>query len=192
VKSAEDAVRAALPKNEITFHQDFRRAVFNLARYLKAVSGLLDKQAGDLKPLIREWYDKAKAFLPGRTFAETYAEFVTGWPAVKHPAGDSPVKLAWETVQRQPLPPEAKNYDDERIGKLISLCRQLQREHGGDEFFLSGYVVARLLGISQPTAAKLFKVLQADGILEVVDQGGVFKDGKRHARSYRCRPDPGE
>lgn len=190
VISTEEAVRAALPKWEIRSDDDFRKAVFRLARHLKAVPRLLDKSASDLKSVIRDWYESAKSFLHGRTFTDTYAEFVSAWPAVKHPAGDDPVKLAWEIVQRQPPPREAANYDDKRVGTLIALCRQLQIEHGGGEFYLSGYVAGRLLGISQPTARNWFKMLEADGILEVVDQGGGFKAGHRLARSYRCRSDP--
>jgi hypothetical protein len=190
VISPDDAIRAALPSGVITGDQDFRLAVFNLARHLKAVPELRDKPAGDLKPSVRDWYEQARPKFRSRLFTDVYAEFVTAWPAVKHPAGDDPVKLAWDIVQILQPPPEAAEYDDPRIGRLIALCRQLQFERGDGMFFLSGYTAAKLLSVSQPTAAKWFKMLEVDGILEVVDAGGGFKGGRREARSYRCRPDP--
>jgi hypothetical protein len=189
VISAEGAVAAALPTGDLNADHDFRRAVFLLARHLKAVPELRDRGAAELKPLVREWCVRAAAHLGGRTFTDAYAEFVTAWKAVRHPAGDDVVKLAWEIACQQPLPPEADDYDDARVGLLINLCRQLQHENelaGRREgFCLGGRKVAKLLGISQPTGAKWLAMLVEDGILEVTGHGGGFRGGHRLAREYR-------
>jgi hypothetical protein len=46
-------------------------------------------------------------------------------------------------------------------------------------------VVAKLFGVSQPTAAAWLAMLVEDGVLEVVDAGGGFRGGRRMAREYR-------
>jgi hypothetical protein len=83
------------------------------------------------------------------------------------------------------LPLESETYDDPRIGLVISLCWELQRENGGNCFFLSNRKLAELLRVTQPTAGKWLNLLVADCILEVIDIGGGFKDGHRMARTYR-------
>jgi hypothetical protein len=189
VKSAAGAVGAALPDAEVRGDRDFRLAVFNLARFLKAVLALRDRPAKDLRPWVQQWHQRAGGRLGGRTFTDTYAEFVGAWDGVRYAAGDDVVKLAWEYAQQQPPPPEASGFDDPRVGLLINLCRQLQheneREGPGARFYLSGYVAGRLLGVSQPTAANWLRMLVADGVLEPLDSGGGFRGGRRMAREYR-------
>jgi hypothetical protein len=180
-------VRAALPAGDVRRDEDFRLAIFHLARHLKGHRELALKPASEVKQLVRDWHDLARPRIGGRSITKTWLQFASAWPAVRHAVGDDMVTLAWDKVQSQPPPPEANDYDDDRIGRLIALCRHLQAEHGGDRFFLSGYRVAELFEVTQPTAAKWFKMLEADGILEVVDPGGGFRGGRRQARSYRCR-----
>jgi hypothetical protein len=189
VSTAERALAAALPTRDVRTDRDFRLAVFTLARHLKAVPELRDRPASALRPLVQEWHQQAGARLGGRTFTDTYAEFVGAWKGVRFAAGDDVVKLAWEVSSTQPPPPVAANYDDLRVGRLIGFCRQLQRENvfngRGARFALSGYVVAGLLKVSQRTAAAWLAMLVEDGVLEVVDAGGGFRGGRRLAREYR-------
>jgi hypothetical protein len=192
VKSEGEALVAALPAGGVSQDNDFRLAVFALARQLKAVPRLRDCEAPELKRLVRHWYGQAAGHLGGRTFAEVYASFIPAWGAVIHPAGDDPVKLAWDIVSRRPLPPEAEEYGDARVGLTIALCRQLQHQNEitarREGFFLRGYQLAELLGVKQPTAAKLLAMLVEEGHLEVIEDGGGFCGGHRMAREYRVAP----
>jgi hypothetical protein len=226
VISAEQALAAALPTGDIDTDAGFERAVFGLARRLKGVPELRGRPAADLRPLVRRWHEQAAGRLKwpkdtagnaaarsGRRWSavDAYAEFARAWKAAR---GDDAVKLAWASVSRQPLPPEADVYD-ERIGRLVALCRELQRQNElsgrGDQFFLSGYTVARLFDVSQPTAAKWLNMLVEDGVLEIIetaehhdddalvadDADGHPRDkpkprhGHRMARTYRMAS-PGE
>jgi hypothetical protein len=194
VISAEDALAAALPVAEVRGERDFRLAIFRLARRLKAVEELRDRPAKELRPVVRQWYERAAGRLGGRTLTDVYAEFISAWPAVRYAAGDDVVKLAWEMAQQQPRPPEAVNYDDDRVGLLMSLCIQLQHENElegrGDSFYLSSHVAGKLLGVSQPTASKWLKMLVEDEVLEVLDEGGARRGGRRMAREYRLAKRP--
>jgi hypothetical protein len=189
VKSPEGALAQALPTGDIHTDRDFRLAVFGLARHLKAVPELRDRAAAALRPLVEQWYGRAVGRLGGRTFTDAYAAFINAWRAVRYPAGDDVVKLAWDIASCQPPPPEAAAYDDERVGLLIALCRQLQHENEfanrGAHFFLGGRVAAKLLGVTQPTAAQWLAMLVDDGILEITEPGGAFRGGRRLARGYR-------
>jgi hypothetical protein len=182
-------VQAALPARAVGTECEFERAVFKLAKHLKAVGGLRDQPAKELKPLVRLWYDRAAGRLAGRSFTEVYAEFIGAWQGVRHAAGDDVAKRAWELAQQQPPPPAGANYDEPKVGLLINLCRQLQHENErsgwGAGFALSGYVAAKYLGVSQRTAANWLKMLVADGVLDVTAAGGNFRDGVRLAREYR-------
>jgi hypothetical protein len=184
-KSAGEAVRAALPSAALELDADFRRVVFGLARQLKAVPEFRHEPIGAVRGSVQAWFDQARQFLPGRSFTDVWAEFVAGWKKVRYAAGDDPVTRAWETIQGQPAPPEAEQYDDARIGRLIALCRQLQHDGGGGSFYLSGERAGELFGVTQPVAAKWLAMLVADNVLEVVDQGGGFRGGRRTARQYR-------
>jgi hypothetical protein len=194
VISAEGAVAAALPTGGVHADRDFRLAVFGLARHLKAVPELSDRPASELRPQVQRWHRLAAGHLGERTATDVYAEFVAAWKAVRFPAGDDVVRLAWDIASQEQPPPEAAGYDDPRVGQLIALCRQLQHENElvgrRTGFWLSGYVVADLLGISQPTAAKWLGMLVGDGILEITDPGGGFRGGHRLAREYRMADEP--
>jgi hypothetical protein len=187
-------VEAALPAKVLESDQDFRLAVFHLARELKAVPELRDRPAKDLKPHVRKWYDRARDRLGDRTFADTYARFVGAWASVIYAAGDDVVKLAWEMALQQPPPPEAVEYDDARIGRLMGLCIQLQQENElagrGAWFALSGYTVEALLGVSQRHASTWLKMLVEDDFLTITKPGGNFRGGRRMAREYRLAKRP--
>jgi hypothetical protein len=182
-------VAAALPAGDVRTDHDFRLAVFHLARHLKRVPDLRGRPARDLRPWVQQWHQRAGGRLGGRTGTDTYAEFVGAWTGVRSAAGDGVVKLAWELAQQQPPPPAGANYDEPKVGLLINLCCQLQRQNEmdgpGDRFYLSGRVAGTLLGVSQPTAANWLRMLVEDEVLEVLDGGGGFRGGRRVAREYR-------
>jgi hypothetical protein len=127
VISGESAVLRALPAVEVQADRDFRLAVFNLARHLKAVPELRERKAADLRPLVQQWHRQAAGRLGGRAATDAYAQFVLAWKGVRFAAGDDVVKLAWELVQRQSV--EATGYGNERIDRLVALCRTIQQEN---------------------------------------------------------------
>jgi hypothetical protein len=189
VKSAEWALAAARPTVAVHTDHDYRLAVFNLARHFKAVPELRDRTVAALRPMVKQWHESAAEHLRSRLLTDTYAEFGRAWKAVRDPAGEDVVQRAWDIAQIVTPPPEAAMYDDVRVRRLVSLCRQLQFENDRDNrrtgFYLSGRKAAKLLGVKQPTVANWLAMLVDDSILEVIEAGGGFKGGRRMARCYR-------
>ena len=61
--------------------------VFELARALKAIPALADAEARDSRDPVRRWHERALPIIGTKPFDETWADFVTAWPRVKHPKG---------------------------------------------------------------------------------------------------------
>ncbi len=178
-----DAITRALPNERITDDTDFRHGVFRLCRELRGEHAVA--LPDQLRPLVEQWWENARRFLPGRTWVDVWSEFLAGWPKVRRAAGEDQIALSWQAANALPPLPEAARYDDPRIGKLMTLCSQLQKANGGAAFFLNGRKVAELFGVSHPVAGKWLNMLVQDGVLEVIDRGGGIKAGRRMARSYR-------
>jgi hypothetical protein len=179
----EMAITLALPTELVKTDKDFRLAVFRLARHLKGVApSLLDSQ---LRPLVQRWHGLASRFLQGRTFVDTWSEFLPGWPKVRHPVGDGQVERSWLAANSLPPLPQASQYDDPRIGVLMTLCSQLQKANGNQSFSLGYRTVGQLFGISHTHGGNWLTMLVKDRFLEIVEAGGGFKGGQRTARTYR-------
>ena len=65
---------------------------------------------------------------------------------------------------------------------LASLCRELQRFHGDERFYLSGRVAGPRLGVSRVQAWRWLKTLERDGIIKPLTK---HPRGKRLATEYR-------
>jgi hypothetical protein len=50
---------------------------------------------------------------------------------------------------------------------LVSLCREMQRNSGGEQFYLSVRIIKDLLGIPKSTASRWLIMFRTVGILEL-------------------------
>lgn len=161
------AIQAALPDGPGKRH----RHVFKLVRALKAIPGLRDAKVKDLKPIVRRWHQEALTVIATKSFEETWADFVIGWPKARVPLGEETVKRAFLRACKSPSPTVARDYDDQVLRLLVALCRELQCVWGDEPFFLSCRTAGELLHIDHRVAARWLKVLVADEILEEVAKG---------------------
>jgi hypothetical protein len=192
VKSAPQAVEDSLPAAKVLGDEGLRRAVFNLAKNLKAADGMAGATADEALPWAEAWFSQCADRLNGATFTEVEIAFLDVWDDI---GGRDVIREAWEEAVSSPPPPEAAGKDDPRWGRLINFCRILQGRNvaagRGQWFCLSGYTLAPLLGLSQPAASSWLRVLVKRHILEVVNEGGGFlPDGRRRAREYRVVKQP--
>lgn len=80
------------------------------------------------------------------------------------------------------FPPEVAWHDAPKVRELALWCRELQREAGDKPFPLAARVVEERLAINRTTAAKMLKMLCADGVIELAS---LFDFGHGKANYYR-------
>lgn len=158
------------------------RRLFELARELKALPHLKDAPLTDLRPIVKQWHDKALPTIGTKPFEDTWFDFCDGWGRVKRAKGEG---LADDLLARAiaaGVPKEAAHYERHELKLLVALCRELQRQSPGKPFFLSCRLAGEQLGVEHHTAARWLRGLQADGILLLVKEGHI---AKRLATEYR-------
>ena len=182
--SVDDAIEAAIRDAQPDRVGQRNRAVFELARALKAVPGLADAPVGDLRDTVRRWHEQALPIIGTKPFDETWADFVAAWPRVRFPKGQEPMTLIIQRADASPPPAVAELYDAPQTRRLITICRELQRASGDGPFFLSCRTAGLLLGLDQTTAWRRLGMLVVDDVLLVVQNGT-----KRRATRYRYTGD---
>ena len=162
---------------------DRNRAIFDLARALKALPALCDADPRELRPNVVQWHKMALPVIATKPFEETWIDFLQAWPKVKYPLGTGPMEETFKRAKSATPPPEATRYDQTKVKLLASLCRELQRDAGKGPFFLSCRTAGRLLEVDHTTAWRWLMVLFVqDGLLEVTERG---RPGGRRATRFR-------
>lgn len=167
LQKIQEAIISTLPKYE----GERNRALFELARALKAIPGLADANSHDLRDVVRRWHKLALPVIGTKPFDDTWAEFVYGWPRVKFPKGSEPMTQILANADASELPPVAELYDCPLTHRLIKLCRELQRAAGDGPFFLSCRTAGELLGVDHNTAWKRLRMLESDDVLKATARG---------------------
>lgn len=68
-------------------------------------------------------------------------------------------------------PPCSDEYECEGTRLLVRVCRELQRQSGSDPFFLGCRTASQITGLDRQTAHRRLKLLQADGVIGLVENG---------------------
>lgn len=174
----ERAIRTTLPRKA----GQRNRAVFALARALKAIPALADADTSALRDTVRRWHEQVLPVIDTKDFDETWADFTYAWPRVRFPAGTSPMETALKNADAATLPAGLANvYDSPVTHRLVKLCRELQRMSGADPFFLSSRTAGELLSVNHRTVWRRLGMLEADGVLSVVKRGT-----RGRATRFRC------
>ena len=151
----------------------WKRAVFRLARALKAIPHFSTQNAGALRPVVAEWYARATGILNGDLppLEEVRADFYRAWPKVKYVIGEGPLDTLFKRAERREVPEVALQYQQSKLRLLVALCWELQANAGDAAWPLSCREAGRLLGVSHQTAADWLFLLVQDDILELVNVG---------------------
>jgi hypothetical protein len=166
-QAVEEAIAATLPQEP-----GYRnRRVFSFARHLKAISSLANSDVRDLKPYVKEWHSRALPFIATKPFEETWLDFAEGWKRVRFAAGEEPIAQLFQASLEKELPLVAKQYETLELRHLVGLCRELHYHFGKKPFYLDGRKAGNLLGVSHSQAARWFRVLILDDVLELVTPG---------------------
>lgn len=167
----DDLIKAAIQDTLPKSIGQRNRAIFELARALKAIPALADTPVADLRDFVRQWHALALPIVGTKAFDETWADFVAAWPRVRFPRGQERMALIVQRADSLPQPNVAERYDAPETRRLIAICRELQCTSGDGPFFMSCRVAAGLLGLDQATAWRRLGMLVVDGVLVVVQKG---------------------
>jgi hypothetical protein len=180
----EDAIARTLPRQ----FGSRNAQLFKLARALKGippVGEVSEERVRELKPIVRNWYDRAVQNMFTKDFGETWGEFANAWSKVRHPEGADVLGEALAAATAAPPPAWTEGYAPaQRL--LAALCRELQRRAGDADFFLGVETAGKCVSVDKATAWRWLKAFQADGMLRVITKGSQ-RSGK--ATRYRYLAD---
>lgn len=161
------AIKCTLPNK--TGYRNF--LIFQYCRWLKGHSEFENHTAGQLKSLVKLWYERALPFIGTKVFDETWADFAYGWKRVKYPKGNGALKIAVERTLNAKTPIPAENmYEKPEMQLLVRVCFELQKIQGKELFWLSWNDAALILGVTAPTAGKWLCMLEADSVIQKVEE----------------------
>ncbi len=160
--------------------------LFRFARWLKSHPAIIDAPATALKPYLRQWHKAALPRIRTKPFEDSWFDFAESWEKVKHPIGAGPMGDILKRAVAADPPIVARQYEQNQLRLLVSLCRELQREAGKRPFYLSVRTAAEQIGISPSHAATWLNGLVIDNILKRVRRGDRRK---REASEYRYMGD---
>ncbi len=183
-----EIIASTLPKSE----GQRNRALFELARTLKANPAYADAEPSDLERVVRLWHKAALPFITTKAFEDSWADFLYGWDKVIWPKGAFPMDAIFEQVRTSEPPAFAAKYETTECKQLASLVRELQRCTGDKPFFLSSRTAARLVGVKHLRAWKWLRMFQATGILREQEKGGQKSGRYRATRYFYVAGDDGE
>lgn len=155
--------------------------LFDLARWLKGQHP--ESEANDHRQVVVEWHREALPTIGTADLSTTWADFVRGWKAIRHPFGAT-LNQIMEGIDMNDddvIPDNlvALGYGT-KAWKLVKVCEALQRHEGDKPFFLSARQAGELIDCHFTDAGKMLFTLVTDGVLELVERGA----GKKASR-YR-------
>jgi len=173
----EKLIRATLPAAA----GERNRQVFKLARSLKALAGDIDVEPTTFRNVVKRWHELALPVIRTKAFEETWIDFLQGWSKVKFGAGMDPVKIAMESACKAEPPGAVREYQP-GVQLLAALCRELQKLHGTQPFFLSCRKAGTELEVDHATANRWLYLLVSEGLLVETAKGS---QSSRRATRYR-------
>lgn len=169
-KSCEELIKESLPTGP---HQN-HSCLFHLARGQRSLEEHPQYPSPSSEEIFDQWYHSNQFLREDQFRMDYYFEYLASYEKVKFPRGQSEiVEEALEKAKNQPPPPEAKDFDDEKMVLLLSLCRELQILSDAQPFFLSCRKAAALIGHdSYKTVSRWLTGFKTLKLLEVARKGG--------------------
>lgn len=163
---SDEAIQIAIASTLPTTVGSRHRAIFELARKLKAIQELAGAEVNALKPILRQWHQAAPPVIGTKPFEDTWIDFVEAWPKVKHPAGEVINRLFTLAVTSE-HPQGIEPDETPQINVLVRLCRELQCviSHGTEPFHLDVRTAGSLLQVDHTTAHRWLSCYCTTGLL---------------------------
>lgn len=175
VLSVGEAITRTLPLGE----GERNRCLFQFARHVKALHP--DASTDELRQIAKQWHEAALPFIGTKDFLTSWFDFSNGFSSVRYPVGTSLKQIIGDIDMSEPIPDRlvALGYSTKSV-HLFRICQRLQEQAGDEPFFLSSRQAADLIQMDYSDAAKLLRIMRADGFLQEISKGS----GNRASR-YR-------
>lgn len=177
----EMAVRGSLPETI----RERNKKLFSLARKLRGIDELSSFSLAQLKPIVRDWHQRALPDISTKPFDETWADFIRGWPKVKeiHPMIIERSSLAAEGMDEPTL---CMEYDSPAAKRLIKICMVLAKCDSSGVFYLSCRDAGLVANITYRWAADILNMFIADGVLVLEQKGNQSGRASRYRFAEAC------
>ncbi|MFG0328578.1 MAG: DNA-primase RepB domain-containing protein [Phycisphaerales bacterium] len=176
----DQVIDATLPDGE----RQRNACLHRLARGLKFDAGLAGHSARQVKPIVRQWHDRALPRIRTKSFDVSWSDFLRAWETAALPLFADPVTDCLQRAVQQAaegdLPQCALAYDSMVVRRLIGLCGNLAALRADGRFFLSSHDAASRFDEQPAQVWRFLKMLCADGVIAEVEPGNA-----RRATRYR-------
>ena len=176
--SVDTAIRRTIPPN-IGWRE---KCLFRLCRELQAIPEYANADPTSLEPIVRAWYEVAKANIGTKEYEVTLAAFIRAWGNVKVPKGQTAAYAAFERAKSCDHSWIPSRFESDALRLLIALCRELQAINGKRPFYLDCRTCGDLLGVTHKTAWQYLDTLCTFGVIKKVSSGSLKT---RKANEYR-------
>jgi len=144
--------------------------LWDLARQLKALPEARALRADLLKPIVHHWWQLALPKIRTKDWFETWGAFSRAWERAIPFGGGAELNEIIDLARRAGCPEELRSEFGTHIcGLVAAICRELALRRRGD-FWLSNRALARVLGISQPTANSYLNALIGSRVIRKVEE----------------------
>lgn len=168
------SLETILEKSDLGLDHSINRSLFTLARgiYGLRLERCAEFHIDEIRNIFHLWREKNDRYIDEDS-DDLFFELLEKCNRAKVPLGHDAVEAAMGIAIEHTFPPEAENFQDEKIKLLVALCYQLQLASEAEPFFLSCRKVQALMGMgSAKHAARCLRGLVNCGVLEIVEQGG--------------------
>lgn len=163
----EDAIDCSLPTGPGQRHQ----RLFRFVRMLKSLPDYREAEAESLKPIVREWWRRARPVVVDKDWLITWGEFLRMWKAVRYPWGEYVMTEVVEAAIRAGCPAEVlEDCDGDPSGLAAAICRELARREEG-QFYLDCRTLGRHIGVAHGSAATILREFCRMGLLRLLKRG---------------------
>jgi hypothetical protein len=141
------------------------RQIFELARLLKG--RFPDSEAGEMRAYFDYWWARAKGVVATKSVNHSWCDFLEGWERVCYPKSvEALLPVLARAMEYEPECAKSFKKPEQRL--LVSLCREMQRNSGGEQFPLACRTASDLLvGVNYKKASRWLKEFRELGILEL-------------------------
>lgn len=179
------AILTAVDQALVLTHGTRNHQLVKLARSLKRIERLQNRDAEDLRPIVRLWWERSRDNMRTKDWEASWGQFLNLWVWARPDRCDaSAVHAALQQALARPMPAVAERYPCRALRTLVALCKALQDGYSDADgvWYLSCRDAATVLSVEKGVISAWLNLLCRDGVLQKV---GERKRGSLRAQRFR-------